>query len=864
MRNLCFVIAILLSVSIISVFADETASSNEKPNSDKSYIAGKIIWRDHNLKGATVQVFKDPKMKEVYTQGVIMDPNGDYALEIEDPGIYYILAFVDDNKNGKFDSGDGMGIYGVSDWADSNQNPTPVKIEAGKQLVDIDIEITSIADDKGQIKPLYFADHPNMKTGITGRIILPDHKFKNTTVFVYTDPTWSNRVAQAKVSEDGEYAISLPAGKYYLLAVIDENQSDLLDAGDKFGIWGMTKFGMYPKPIIIQEGTVRTNRNILIIGKINEKGKPVPFQNPINDDNVKQSNNFIVSGKVSWSGHDVKDALVQVYSDPSLTSAIATTKADDKGNFKLNLPEGEYYITAGIDTDKDGKWTKGDGIGAYGSDDATNLMPKKFVVTKDKENEEINIVITSEFDSNGQLIPTEKIEEKQEELPESEITGISGRIIWTDHKFTDAIMVLAKDSAFEEGVRVPLKLDDNGFYTVSTEVGVYYIMVIVDENGNEKTDSGDGVGFYGTGYHIDGHWGEPQSVTIFSGRITPYINIRISAMIGDNGKPSLTQDGVRMSYGDPNSVFNTDEYTQEWWYWSKGLAFTFTKADEGWQLEDVYQFEPKEITTIRNSKENNSGVIYYTFDNNIWAVNPDGSDKRLITSGKTVTGTFEGDRLLFFDGYKGLEIFLPSEQTLLELDWNQVSPQASLSNDGKSVAFVRESNGNKQIIIRNIESGNEIIVPGLNTDMSYPSLSPDGELLAYSASSAINSDQQKDQNRDIYYYDIIAKRTEKVTTSPQDDFNPAWSPPGMRNLVFCRSESGYTQLWIVSFDAYGKPTERQLTKFGGRNPAWSPNGDKIIYENNAQLWTINIDGSDEKPILVNDEPIFGLDPFWTR
>ncbi len=68
----------------------------------------------------------------------------------------------------------------------------------------------------------------------------------------------------------------------------------------------------------------------------------------------------------------------------------------------------------------------------------------------------------------------------------------------------------------------------------------------------------------------------------------------------------------------------------------------------------------------------------------------------------------------------------------------------------------------------------------------------------------------------------------------------------------------------MRFDDDGKPVEHQLTKYGGRNPAWSPGGDKIVYENNAQLWAISPDGSGEAPLTVDDEPIFGLDPFWVR
>ena len=135
--------------------------------------------------------------------------------------------------------------------------------------------------------------------------------------------------------------------------------------------------------------------------------------------------------------------------------------------------------------------------------------------------------------------------------------------------------------------------------------------------------------------------------------------------------------------------------------------------------------------------------------------------------------------------------------------------------------------------------------------------------------------RESSRARDIYYYDLISGRTERVSTSPLDEFGPAWSPLGFGNagesspgvkraLVYCRAEGGHAQLWIVSFDNDGKTVERQLTTYGGRDPSWSPAGDKIIYENNVQLWTIKPDGSDESPIIVDGEPVFGMDPFWTH
>ena len=148
-------------------------------------------------------------------------------------------------------------------------------------------------------------------------------------------------------------------------------------------------------------------------------------------------------------------------------------------------------------------------------------------------------------------------------------------------------------------------------------------------------------------------------------------------------------------------------------------------------------------------------------------------------------------------------------------------------------------------------------------DLYHPAWSSDDEMIAYSALSPTSSDQ-RDFNRDIHYYNLTTGRIQWVSTGPLDEFEPAWSPKDKQTLVYCRAEGEHSQLWIANLDTDGKSVERQLTKYGGRSPAWSPEGDKIVYESNAQLWTINPDGSGETPIIVDDAPVFGLDPLWTR
>ncbi|HEY7056228.1 MAG TPA: hypothetical protein VH458_06880 [Vicinamibacterales bacterium] len=101
---------------------------------------------------------------------------------------------------------------------------------------------------------------------------------------------------------------------------------------------------------------------------------------------------------------------------------------------------------------------------------------------------------------------------------------------------------------------------------------------------------------------------------------------------------------------------------------------------------------------------------------------------------------------------------------------------------------------------------------GLQTDVSW---SPDGRRVAYA--------WNRDGNFDIWVQSIDGGDPTRVTSSPVDERQPAWSPNDQR-LVF-RSESDGGGLFTV--DVQGGPV-RRIAPYG-RRPAWMPDGRDVVF-----------------------------------
>lgn len=129
--------------------------------------------------------------------------------------------------------------------------------------------------------------------------------------------------------------------------------------------------------------------------------------------------------------------------------------------------------------------------------------------------------------------------------------------------------------------------------------------------------------------------------------------------------------------------------------------------------------------------------------------------------------------------------------------------------------------------------------------ISYPTLSPNGEQLAFSALG------------DLYTWDITRQRMEKITDDPAADQTPRWSRDG-RRLAWISDKGGTYRIWTLdrdSGDVRSRAFEQKFISF----PAWSPDGRKLAYFTDVpanpllhvvgQLTVFDIETGQQTPIL---------------
>ena len=897
-------LTLLLFTITIGLATDAFCQTQEDATAKRmtATLAGKVVWRGQDLSHTSVSVYRDEALQQIYISGIPQLGDGQFTLRVE-PGRYYLVAYVDVDKSGSFDTGDGLGMFGITDWNDKTQNKQVIEIQDGEKIRDLVIPITARAtyiDGSPTVVPLseyapsqfqqFQTELRKATSGCSGTIRLLRQGPRNSQsprvssqalILAYTDLSWKYRAGIARITDTGNWALNLPPGKYYLMAIVDNNRTNKLDTGDDFGFYGvedMRKRGNFPQPVLVSPNKFTENIELTITATYQTRKK------------TQEKATSTLSGIVSPVPKD-GSARIEVYSDPTLVTPVASAETGPSGAFRFALPPDEYYVIANLDADKDGRYSKGDGLGGYGTIDITTQPPSS-VTLSDGDTQEIELVISARYDTNGLLHATPPSIETHIEQG-----SISGRVTWDGQALQQGILTLSYTPDFSEPIAMPISLASDGSYQVNVLPGSYYVMAIMDTNNDQITGVADGVGIYGTRHPVRG---EPIAVNVFPGEATAHIDIEILAVyIDKDGNMAEIEDGgrweIRKQYGEPEDIFRVTRngrLNEEWRYWTKGLSFTWRANGAGWELGDMEEFklkkdvDPKLIeknnTTMRGlenteapdastveAMEQLPAFIYFAYDDMIWGISPDGNSTPL---GIGRNPTVANDGTLVYQDRDG-NVFLRNRNmpnSGLLLNRRQMADDTAISPDAKYVAFTRPGLGNRsRVIIWHIQSESEFVVPSTAMQSFTPAWNSDGSMLAYVTVGSIENPDAMFPNdgeykRNIYAFDQVAQSVEAIVISPDtDDIEPTWSPTNPNQLAFTREVDDYQQIWLITYADDGVPTEQQLTRKGGSHPVWvPPEGQWIIYENNGQLWKINITNpaTTETPLMHNGHVVFGSEP----
>jgi Tol biopolymer transport system component len=136
-----------------------------------------------------------------------------------------------------------------------------------------------------------------------------------------------------------------------------------------------------------------------------------------------------------------------------------------------------------------------------------------------------------------------------------------------------------------------------------------------------------------------------------------------------------------------------------------------------------------------------------------------------------------------------------------------------------------------------------------------PVWSPDGTRLAFVSF--------RDGNSEIYLLDLRTGQLRNLTNYPGSDASPVWSPDGSM-IAFESLREGYWGIWLAELEM---GTVRPLTEGGyaSQSPTWSPDGGGIVFQaKRGRYWDLYmIDLETGEMRNLTNSAIDDVNPVWS-
>jgi len=183
----------------------------------------------------------------------------------------------------------------------------------------------------------------------------------------------------------------------------------------------------------------------------------------------------------------------------------------------------------------------------------------------------------------------------------------------------------------------------------------------------------------------------------------------------------------------------------------------------------------------------------------------------------------------------------PEDFALTQLTYDSGSTtEPAISPDGKLVAYASDRNeeGNRDIWVQNVATGDRVRLASDPADDSEPSFSPDGSKVVF------RSDRD---GGGIYSVAVLGGELKLIAKRGR---GPRFSPDGQR-IVYWVGESYFvrTQVYVIAAGG-GAPRQVQPDFYGAHDAVWSSDGKSLLFwgqrnESSAPDWWVTpIDGGE--------------------
>ncbi|HVT40687.1 MAG TPA: hypothetical protein VHE78_16730, partial [Gemmatimonadaceae bacterium] len=279
---------------------------------------------------------------------------------------------------------------------------------------------------------------------------------------------------------------------------------------------------------------------------------------------------------------------------------------------------------------------------------------------------------------------------------------------------------------------------------------------------------------------------------------------------------------------------------------------------------------PRSVDAIKYARYphiSNSGHIAFTYQDDIWVADGDGANPRRLTNNiaRDINPRFSPDEkwIAFSSNRMGnydVYVIPVGGGEAKQLTWHTADDNVLYwTPDGKEVVFTSSRSMHpfgSPLYKVDLEGHLPTPMPmdfarnGMikqdNTLVAYNRNGPPYWRKGYRGNAAADiavQDLRTGDIREVSYTDI------KKFRSQASDAQPMWGPDG--KIYFASERDGIFNIW--RFNADGTSPE-QVTHFktGGITfPAMSPDGKKMIFENEFDLWTLDLPGGSPKRLSIH-------------